>query len=65
VEDTSGKRKLEGFDTIVLAIGQVPNDRVYQALKGKIAELYVIGDASQPREIIDAVYEGEEIAVRI
>jgi 2,4-dienoyl-CoA reductase-like NADH-dependent reductase (Old Yellow Enzyme family)/thioredoxin reductase len=65
VEDASGRRKLEGFDTIVLAIGQAPNNTVYQALKGKIAELYVIGDASQPREIIDAVYEGEEVAVRI
>ena len=65
VEDASGKRKLEGFDTIVLAIGQAPNNGVYQALQGKIAELYLIGDASQPREIIDAVYEGEEIAAEI
>jgi hypothetical protein len=25
----------------------------------------VIGDARQPREIVDAVYEGEEIAIKL
>ena len=66
VENASGTRRLEGFDTIVTAVGgESPNDAVYQNLKGKVKELYVIGDAAQPREIIDAVYEGVEIAGKI
>ena len=66
VEDASGTRRLEGFDTIVTAVGaDSPNNSVYENLKGKIEELYLIGDAAQPREIIDAVYEGEEIAGKI
>ena len=65
-EDASGVKRLEGFDSIVLALGsETPNNTIYKNLEGKVAELYLIGDAMQPREIVDAVYEGEEIAVRI
>ena len=65
VEDSSGTRKIDGFDTIVLAVGSKPDDRVVKSLKGKVAELHVIGDASEPREALEAVYEGEEIALKI
>ncbi|UCF90373.1 MAG: FAD-dependent oxidoreductase [Desulfobacterales bacterium] len=65
VEDAAGVKKLEGFDTIVLAIGQAPNDDIYQRLQGKVPELFLIGDAAEPREIVDAVYEGEQSAFKI
>jgi len=65
VEDSSGVRTIGGFDTIVLAVGSIPNDSVAKSLQGKVRELYVIGDASQPREAMEAVYEGEEVAMKI
>jgi 2,4-dienoyl-CoA reductase-like NADH-dependent reductase (Old Yellow Enzyme family)/NADPH-dependent 2,4-dienoyl-CoA reductase/sulfur reductase-like enzyme len=65
VEDSSGTRKIDGFDTIVLAVGSKPNDRIAKGLQGKVPELHVIGDASEPREALEAVYEGEEIALKI
>ncbi len=65
VEDASGVRKIDGFDVIVLAVGSKPDDRIARSLEGKVPELYVIGDASQPREALEAVYEGEEIALKI
>ena len=66
IEDASGVRKLDDFGTIVLALGsERPNDTIYKNLEGKVSELYVIGDARQPREIVDAVYEGEEIAIKL
>jgi NADPH-dependent 2,4-dienoyl-CoA reductase/sulfur reductase-like enzyme len=65
VEDASGVRRLNGFDTIVLALGSTPNDSIYKGLEGKMSELYLIGDAVEPREIVDAVYEAEAIAVKI
>jgi 2,4-dienoyl-CoA reductase (NADPH2) len=66
IEDASGVRRLDDFDTIVLALGsERPNDTIYKNLEGKVSELYVIGDARQPREIVDAVYEGEEIAIKL
>lgn len=65
VEDASGTRKIEGFDTIVLAVGSKSDNHLTRKLEGKVPELYVIGDASDPREALEAVYEGEEVALRI
>lgn len=65
VEDRSGIRKISGFDTIVLALGSIADNPIAKVLEGKVPELYVIGDALQPREALEAVYEGEEIAIRI
>ena len=65
VEDASGEKRIDGFDSIVLALGSTPDDRIARSLEGKVPELYVIGDASQPREALEAVYEGEEVALKI
>jgi 2,4-dienoyl-CoA reductase-like NADH-dependent reductase (Old Yellow Enzyme family)/NADPH-dependent glutamate synthase beta subunit-like oxidoreductase len=66
IEDASGTRKLDNFDSIILAMGsEKSNDAVYKNLEGKVSELHVIGDAREPREIVDAVYEGEEIAIKL
>ena len=65
VEDASGENRIDGFDSIVLALGSTPDDRIARSLEGKVPELYVIGDASQPREALEAVYEGEEVALKI
>ena len=65
VEDPSGVKKIDGFDSIVLALGSTPNDHIAKSIEGRVPELYVIGDASQPREALEAVYEGEEIALKI
>ncbi len=65
VEDPQGTKKLEGFDNIVIALGSIPNDELVESLKGKIPEVYVVGDASKPREVMEAVFEGEEVALKI
>jgi 2,4-dienoyl-CoA reductase-like NADH-dependent reductase (Old Yellow Enzyme family)/thioredoxin reductase len=65
VEDAAGTRTLEGFDTIVLAVGSKPDDRLARDLADKVPELYVIGDASKPGEILQAVYDAEESAIKI
>jgi thioredoxin reductase len=65
VEDSQGTRKLEGFDSIVLALGLTPNDEILKSLEGKVPEVYVIGDASKPREVMEALLEGEEVALKI
>ncbi len=65
VEDASGTKRLNGFDTIVMAVGSIPNKRVHKELEEKIIAHYVIGDALQPREIVDALYEAQETATKL
>jgi len=65
VEDASGVHLLNGFDTIVLAMGSTADDDLYRRLEGRVSELYLIGDAAKPREIVDAVFEAEDVAIKI
>ncbi|MBI2832691.1 MAG: FAD-dependent oxidoreductase [Chloroflexi bacterium] len=48
--------------SVVLSVGMVCNDALYEEVKGKVAELYKIGDAVQSRKVFDAVHDGEAIA---
>ncbi len=55
----------EGYDTIVLAAGNVADDRLYFALKGKVKELYRIGDCVAPRKTDMAIVEGNRVGRRL
>lgn len=52
-------------DSIVLALGATPANDLPKALKGKIQEVYIVGDCQQPRKLSDAVYEGFLAATRL
>jgi mycofactocin system FadH/OYE family oxidoreductase 2 len=51
----------DGYDTVVLAAGNVSLDQLYFALKGKVNELYRIGDCVAPRKTDMAIVEGHRI----
>jgi mycofactocin system FadH/OYE family oxidoreductase 2 len=51
----------EGYDTVVLAAGNRVEDSLYFALKGKVKELYRIGDCVAPRKIDMAILEGHKV----
>jgi hypothetical protein len=53
---------LDKADTVVLAAGMKPNNSLFVSLKGRIAELYAIGDCFKPRKMIDAIHEGARVA---
>ncbi len=53
--------KWEKFDMHVLAMGLEPRDELLNSLNGFKGELYIIGDAKQPRKGADAIREGAEI----
>ncbi len=55
--------RLEGFDTIVLALGTNSVNHLKGELEGKIPELYIIGDALAPRQAIDAIEEGARVGL--
>jgi 2,4-dienoyl-CoA reductase (NADPH2) len=49
-------------DTVVLALGTRSSNNLYQQLQGTVPELYLIGDAKQPRKAMDAIHEAAELA---
>jgi NADPH-dependent 2,4-dienoyl-CoA reductase/sulfur reductase-like enzyme len=53
-----GERRTIEADTVVLAAGASPNRQLYGDLKGRIPEIYLIGDCVEPRSIRDAIADG-------
>jgi len=56
------EQRIEGVDTIVLIPYDEANDSLYRALKGKIKELYAIGDCVAPRSCMAAIFDAHKIA---
>jgi mycofactocin system FadH/OYE family oxidoreductase 2 len=55
----------EGYDTVVLCAGNAADDGLYHDLKGKVPELYRIGDCTAPRLTDMAIAEGHRVARRL
>ncbi len=58
------RQKIKG-DTIVIAVGSAPNDRLYNELKEKTGEIFNIGDSKKPSRILEAIHEATYIACKI
>ncbi len=53
------------YDSLVLAMGQQVDDDLYMSLKGKVPELYRIGDCVSPRKVDMAIWEGHKLGREI
>lgn len=53
--------RIEGVDTVVRAAPGRANDALYLALKGKVKELYRVGDCLAPRRVGPAILEGHRV----
>jgi 2,4-dienoyl-CoA reductase-like NADH-dependent reductase (Old Yellow Enzyme family)/thioredoxin reductase len=65
VTTKEGERRTIEADAIVLAAGAIPNRGLYEEIKGKAPEVYLVGDCVEPRTIRDAIAEGYRIALEI
>ena len=59
---SNAERQIEGVDTVVYAMDGRPNDTLYRSLKGKVKELYLIGQALSPRRLLDSVADAYRVA---
>ena len=53
-----GEKRTIPADSVVVAVGYQPNDGLYRALEGKVAEIHCIGDSAQPQRIREAISDG-------
>ena len=63
--DSEGKRQVLQADNIVLAAGATANNLLVKALEGKVGEIHLAGDCSQPGRIVDAIHQGARIGYEI
>lgn len=55
----------EDYDTVIVDMGNIPDDNLYFTLKGRVKELYRIGDCVAPRGIPMAILEGNRLGSRL
>jgi 2,4-dienoyl-CoA reductase-like NADH-dependent reductase (Old Yellow Enzyme family)/thioredoxin reductase len=65
VETPEGSRTVTGFQAVVVSAGSRPNTELIQAVKPAVTEVHVIGDAAEPRELMHALADAEEVARKI
>jgi 2,4-dienoyl-CoA reductase (NADPH2) len=53
------------MDWIILAMGAKSVDELSNKIRGKVDEVYVIGDAKEPRRALEAIAEGAELGGRV
>ena len=56
---------LEDYDTMVLDVGNTAEDGLYHQLKGRVKEVYRIGDCVAPRGIDMAIIEGRRVGEQL
>jgi len=59
------ERTIEGVDTVILSYGDTEDNKLYYALKGKVKELYQVGDCRGVRKIVWATDDGAQLAREI
>ena len=60
-----GIKEFFAADSIVLAMGLVPQNELYERLKAKGAKCYSIGDCNEAQKILQAIEDGRRIAREI
>lgn len=59
----SGKKgSIKDVDSVILAMGNEVENRLYRELKSKVPEIHAVGDCVAPRRIDDAILDGERSA---
>jgi len=59
------EHRIEGFDSVVLAMGARNYDPLSEDVKEIVKETYVVGDATRARRALDATIEALDVALRI
>ncbi|WP_326791661.1 FAD-dependent oxidoreductase [Streptomyces sp. NBC_00841] len=62
---SGAQREHSGFDSVVLACGGEAESGLYTALRGRVPELHILGDAYAPRRISFATRQAYELARKL
>ena len=58
-------RTITGVDALVMAVGRVPNDELFDEIKDSFKEVHRVGDVLAPRRPAEVIHEAEKLAREI
>lgn len=62
ITSASGRRQTIEADSVVLACGYAPSNKLLQGLNEKMYEIHIVGDCVKPRTILEAIDDGARVA---
>lgn len=65
IVDGGGKRMFLEADDLVLATGSIADKTLFESLKGKVPELYEVGDCLNASRIYEAISSGAEVGLKV
>ena len=65
VERDGVQARLEGIDSVVLALGVTPASALAAAIGDAVSEVHVIGDANTPSNAMAAILAGAQVGRKI
>jgi 2-enoate reductase len=65
ITDKEGAETVLPYDTLIVSRLRVPNKSLFEALQGKVQEVYKIGDCDKTRTIKYAIWTANEVARKI
>ncbi len=63
--EREGNPEIIRADTVVIAAGMEPNNKLLNTLKDKLKNTHIIGDCSQARRMLEAIHEGYSLGQRL
>ncbi|MBW2709133.1 MAG: FAD-dependent oxidoreductase [Deltaproteobacteria bacterium] len=63
--NNEGTQRAIPYDTLIISRERTPNDQLFEALQGKVAEVHKIGDCSSIEEIQEAILSANEITRKL
>ena len=52
-------------DTVVLAVGSIPENKLVEELRDTVPEIHLVGDCKEPRSALEATNEGAQLGLHI
>ena len=65
IAEADGQETRIPIETVVMAVGVRPNRELADGLEGSGVEYHVVGDALEPRKVLEAVWEAFQIAAKL
>jgi hypothetical protein len=62
---TNAESLIEEVDSIVFCTDGRADDALYRSLKGKVKELYEVGQCLSPRRLLDSIHDGARIGRKL
>jgi NADPH-dependent 2,4-dienoyl-CoA reductase/sulfur reductase-like enzyme len=65
VYERDGEKQTVEAESVVLALGSEPNISLIDTLKDQVSELYAIGNAKKPGNVLEAIHESSRLALEV